>query len=70
MWLIQLKISKHGEKCGWFFARKPKEEKYGWRFLRLKANSKGTSDLFTGSKALKKVLLINLAGKMPEEQNI
>ena len=45
-----------------------KEQKYGWRFLRLKASNKCRSDVFTGSKGLKKLLLINLAVKMPEEQ--
>ena len=53
-----------------FSVSKPKEEKCSCRFLRLKASNKGTSDLFTGSKALRKVLLINLAVKMQEEHYI
>ena len=38
--------------------------------MSLKASKKDTPDVFTGSKVLTKVLLINLAVKMLEEQYI
>ena len=53
-----------------FSVDKPKEKSYGRRFLRLKASSKGTPDVFTGSSALRKMLLTNLSVKMLQEQYI
>ena len=47
VWLIQLKIPKHGKLVD-FSVSNQKEEKYGWRFVMLKASKKGTSDVFTG----------------------
>ena len=45
-----------------------KSKRYRYFFLTLKAKKKGTSDVFTGSTALRKVSLIYLQAKMSEER--
>ena len=51
-----------------FLLANQKKKRYRWCFLRLKANKKGTPDLFTGSTDLKKVSLIHLEVKMLQER--
>ena len=68
VWLIQLKILKHGKWCVEFSGSKPKEKRYGWRFLRLKTSNKSTPRVLTGSPAVGKVSLITLELKMVEER--
>ena len=51
-----------------FLLANQKKKRYRWCFLRLKANKKGTPDLFTGSTDLKKVSLIDLEVKMLQER--
>ena len=47
-----------------FLQAKQTKKRYKLRFLRLKANKKGTSDVFTDSNALRKVSLKHLVVKM------
>ena len=49
-----------------FLQANQKNERYSLRFLRLKANKKGTPDVFTAPIALGKVSLIHLEVKMSE----
>ena len=51
-----------------FSESKPKEKRYGWRFLRLKTSNKSTPRVLTGSPAVGKVSLITLELKMVEER--
>ena len=46
----------------------PKEKSHGWRILRLKANKKGTHDVFTGSFVWRNVSLMHLENETPEER--
>ena len=51
-----------------FSGNKPKEKRYGWRFLRLKTGIKGTPRVLTGSLAVGKMSLINVEVKMLEKR--
>ena len=50
--------------CLAFLQAKKTKKRYKERFLRLKANKKGTPDVFTDSTALRKVSLNDLIVKM------